>query len=135
MCARFLTAIITPRLCAAVILVAIMAAGVACSSGETGPRVEEFPGLLLGTWAPQTGPVGTLRFEGSTESGVAIRSADGINAESFTYQWVAPAQIRTNLAGDAEFTILFEDNGKTLVLTTVAGAETREVLRYSRVAR
>ena len=105
---------------------------VACSSSAT-PKVEEFPAYLLGTWTEVNGPIGTLKFEGSESSGIAIRSADGINAESFLFQWVAPALIRTNLSGDSEFTVLFEDGGDTLVLATVASAESNAIIRYSRV--
>lgn len=104
----------------------------ACTS-EREPTVEDFPLLLLGVWEPVEGPVGTLTFQGSEASGVAIRSADGIAAESFTYQWVAPAQIRTNLNDDIEFNVLFEDRGDTLVLTSVAAAETDQIIRYSRI--
>jgi hypothetical protein len=117
-----------------ILLIAIaMAVTTACSSSDPEPRVEEFPSFLLGTWEPQTGVVGTIRFEGSELSGVAIRSADGVQAESFTYQWVAPALIRTSLENNVEFTVLFEDNGKTLVLATVAAADSAEVLRYSKI--
>ena len=104
----------------------------ACSQ-PVNPKVEDFPAYLIGTWTQVGGPVGTLKFEGAGSSGVAIRSADGINAESFTFLWVAPAQIRTNLVNDTEFTVLFEDGGDTLVLATVPAAETDAVIRYKRL--
>lgn len=113
----------------AALLIAIFAT--ACAS-DPEPQVEDFPSLLLGTWRQVGGPVGTLTFSGSTASGIGRRSADGIAAETFTFQWVAPAQIRTNLGNDTEFTVLFEDNGETLVLATVAAAATNEIIRYSR---
>lgn len=118
----------TPVLAA--IVLAISAA--ACSSSEE-PRVEDFPLWILGTWEQVGGPAGTLTFEGSESSGVGVRSAFGFNAESFTYQWVAPAQIRTNLGDDIELTVLFEDGGDTLVLASGPDAATDEIFRYSRV--
>jgi hypothetical protein len=97
------------------------------------PKIEDFPTCLIGTWAPIEGPVGTMKFEGEGSSGIAIRSADGINAESFTYQWVAPAQIRTNLINETEFTVVFEDGCDTLVLATVPAADNNQIIRYKRV--
>ncbi|MDA0677165.1 MAG: hypothetical protein O2788_04070 [Chloroflexi bacterium] len=104
----------------------------ACSQ-PVDPKIEDFPTYLIGTWSPVDGPVGTMKFEGTGSSGIAIRSADGINAESFTFQWVAPAQIRTNLSNETEFTVLFEDGGDTLVLATVSAAEANAIIRYKRL--
>ena len=114
-------------------LTVLLAGGVTACGSENEPVVEEFPLLILGVWEQMGGPVGTLTFDGSEASGVAIRSADGIAAESFTYQWVAPAQIRTNLGEDIEFNVLFENGGDTLVLTSVAAAEADQIVRYSRI--
>jgi hypothetical protein len=114
------------------VLVILLLVLTACSQPEQ-PKIEDFPTYLIGTWAPIEGPVGTMKFEGEGSSGIAIRSADGINAESFTYQWVAPAQIRTNLLNETEFTVLFEDGGDTLVLATVSAAETNAIMRYKRL--
>ncbi len=116
----------------ALLILVTMAFSFGCAS-DPEPRVEDFPFLIQGTWEQIGGPVGTLKFEGSDASGVGVRSADGIAAESFTYQWVAPAQIRTDLGDDLEFNVLFENDGETLVLTSVAKAETDQIIRYNRI--
>lgn len=114
--------------CTALFLIAVTTA---CAS-DPEPRIEDFPSLLLGTWEQIGGPDGTLTFSGSTASGIGRRSADGIAAETFTYQWVAPAIIRTNIGNDTEFNVLFEDSGETLVLATVAIALEDGIIRYKR---
>lgn len=127
---------INPRVIGLITVVALTFAFATACASDPEPQVEDFPRLLLGLWQPVEGPVGTLRFQGSEASGTFIRSADGIQAESYTFQWVAPAQIRTNLvseAGDIEFIVLFEDGGDTLVLTSVAAAEEDQIIRYSRI--
>ncbi len=96
-------------------------------------KIEDFPNLLLGTWEQIGGPVGTLTFTGTDFSGIGRLSADGIQAETFTFLWVAPAIIRTDQNNDQSFSVLFEDGGGTLVLATVAGTEDDEVIRYRRL--
>ncbi len=125
---------IRPRRIAAFVVVGLIVLIAACAS-DPEPTIEEFPSLILGTWRQVNGPVGTLTFEGSTQSGIARRSAVGIAAETFTYLWVAPAQISTNLGNGIELTVLFENSGDTLVLATAgsANAESHEIIRYSRV--
>ncbi len=89
--------------------------------------------MLLGTWEQIGGPDGTLSFEGTVGSGIGTRTGEGDTAATFTYQWVAPATIRTDIGGDTEFTVLFEDNGDTLVLATAPEAFTDEIIRYRRL--
>ncbi len=117
-----------------VVLVAIvfMVIAAACAS-DPEPRIEDFPSLILGTWEEIGGPEGTLTFSGSLASGIGRLSADGIAAETFTFQWVAPATIRTNIGNDQEFTVLFENSGDTLVLATVPAALEDEIIRYRRL--
>ena len=118
------------------LILAILLVGLAAAcAADPEPRIEEFPSLILGRWQQIGGPIGTLTFEGSTSSGIGRRSAEGIAAETFTYQWVAPAQIRTNLNGDVMLTVLFENRGDTLVLATAADtdASAHEIIRYSRL--
>lgn len=119
------------RFVAMLIAVTLAIFATACAS-DPEPRIEDFPSRLLGTWEQVGGPAGTLTFDGTTASGIGRRSADGIAAETFTFQWVAPATIRTNIGNDVEFTVLFEDTGNTLVLAAVAEAGTDEIIRYKR---
>lgn len=114
------------------VALSVIALATACAS-DPEPRIEDFPFQLLGTWEQVGGPVGTLTFEGSTSSGTGRQSADGIAAEFFTFQWVAPAIIRTNIGSNVEFTVLFEDTGDTLVLATAPAAASDEIIRYKRV--
>lgn len=121
---RFITSLL--------VALSVLALATACAS-DPEPRIEDFPSQLLGTWAQVDGPIGTLTFEGSTSSGIGRRSADGVAAEFFTFQWVSPAIIRTDIGNDIEFTVLFEDTGETLVLATVPAAASDEIIRYTRI--
>ena len=104
-----------------------------CSSGAPeDPKIEEFPARLLGTWEEVGGPIGTLTFTGTDFSGIGRLSADGIQAETFTFIWSSPAIIQTDLNEDQEFSVLFEDGGDILVLATVDSFND-EIVRYRRL--
>ena len=125
----------TLRLPAGIRLLALVVLALAScgSDSPTEAKIEDFPSLLLGTWEEVGGTVGTLTFTGTDFSGIGRLSADGIQAETFTFLWSAPAIIRTNLNNDQEFSVLFEDGGDTLVLATVSAGTENEIIRYRRV--